>query len=218
MNIAGPLFKVFYDKIYDYLNINEKQENEENIPSEDEMIDINNMIKTELYEKETPDSIRLNPSLSFFEQYKAFFDEPTFIIDNIYLGSAFNAASLKILKNYKISYIINATQEISNYFPNDFVYRKYNLYDNNKNSIKKYLDKSFNDILSFNTENKGKILIHCYMGASRSASIVLYYLMKSKNWNFDFAFDFLKKKRIIVNPTFRFTKDLTSSFIINKVA
>jgi protein-tyrosine phosphatase len=55
------------------------------------------------------------------------------------------------------------------------------------------------------------------MGASRSASIVIYYLMKEmKNANgddytFDEAIKFLKEKRFTVNPTFRLTKDLTSS-------
>lgn len=57
------------------------------------------------------------------------------------------------------------------------------------------------------------------MGASRSASIVIYYLMKTQKnpdgscFTFDNAFQYLREKRCTVNPTFRLTKDLASSIM-----
>ncbi len=57
------------------------------------------------------------------------------------------------------------------------------------------------------------------MGRSRSASVVLYYLMRTQKnddgtpFSFDDALKFLQDKRPIVNPTFRFTKDLAKSMI-----
>ena len=94
---------------------------------------------------------------------------------------------------------------------------RYELYDNNKHSIKKYLEQSLNDIQHHQQNSQGNILIHCFMGASRSASIVTYYLMQTmkhdngRPFTFDDAVLFLRNKRIIVNPTFRLTKDLASS-------
>eukprot|EP00455_Lapot_gusevi_P057403 TRINITY_DN9770_c0_g1_i3.p1 TRINITY_DN9770_c0_g1~~TRINITY_DN9770_c0_g1_i3.p1 ORF type:complete len:129 (-),score=25.76 TRINITY_DN9770_c0_g1_i3:104-490(-) len=44
------------------------------------------------------------------------------------------------------------------------------------------------------------LLVHCMAGASRSASLVLYYLMKHQNMNFQQAFTFAKEKRPQVCP------------------
>ena len=80
-----------------------------------------------------------------------------------------------------------------------------------------------NTKLKYHQENtSGNILIHCFMGASRSASIVIYYLMQTQkkeddtHYTFDDAVSFLKDKRIVVNPTFRLTKDLAQSVMIKK--
>ena len=81
------------------------------------------------------------------------------------------------------------------------------------------LEKSFNDIQYHQQNTKGNILIHCFMGASRSASIVIYYLMRTqkhedgKPYTFDDAVSYLRNKRITVNPTFRLTKDLACSMV-----
>ena len=46
------------------------------------------------------------------------------------------------------------------------------------------------------------------MGASRSATILAYYLIKENGMNVKEAYDFLKNKRNLVNPTYKFYKDL----------
>ena len=58
------------------------------------------------------------------------------------------------------------------------------------------------------------ILVHCYMGASRSVTAVAYYLIKQKGYTVDRAIEFIKEKRPIINPSYRFTKDLAKSQII----
>lgn len=180
------------------------------------------VINIELYENESK-SNRIYPASGYYKEYSTFWSKPTHVVDNIYLGSAFNAARYDQLKDLNIKVIINATTEISNYFEdnNDFIYHRYKLYDNNKNSIKKYLEKSYHDIKNHQQNTSGNILIHCFMGASRSASIVLYYLMKTKknedgkSYSFDDSVKYLKSKRITVNPTFKLTKDLVSSIKVN---
>jgi protein-tyrosine phosphatase len=227
--------KVIYDKASDYLYQYVKSDDDEiiNGSSEDEedtIKDYDGTLKIELYEDEDKSS-RIYPAVGLYTEYSSFWSEPTHVIDNIYLGSAYNAASFKTLKNRNIKVIMNATTEISDYYPNDFTYLRYKLYDNNKHSIKKYLEKSYSDI-KYYQENVagnpsgdpcGNILIHCFMGASRSASIVIYYLMRSQKkedntyYTFDDAISFLKDKRIVVNPTFRLTKDLAQSMMVKPV-
>lgn len=146
---------------------------------------------------------------SKIEQIQTFFSEPTYIIDNIYLGSAFNASNYNSLKQNNIGLIINMTNEISNYYENDMIYKKYGLYDNNKEPIVQYLDKTFEDIIEFqqNYPNKN-ILIHCFMGASRSASILTYYIHKKYNLNINDSILFIKNKREIINLTTLFYNQL----------
>jgi protein-tyrosine phosphatase len=146
---------------------------------------------------------------SKIEQIQTFFSEPTYIIDNIYLGSAFNASNYNSLKQNNIGLIINMTNEISNYYTDEITYKKYGLYDNNNEPINQYLDKTFEDIIEFqkNYPNKN-ILIHCFMGASRSASILTYYIHKKFNIGIDESIIFIKNKREIINLTTLFYNQL----------
>jgi len=133
----------------------------------------------------------------------------THIIDNIYLGNACDASSYYTLKESKITNIINSTCEIPNYFDNEFEYFKINIYDINSNSFK---NKTFNNILDYiyRIQNDGdkKILIHCYMGSSRSAALVILYLIDKYNYTIDEALKFIKNKRDLVNVNTEFIKNL----------
>ena len=165
--------------------------------------------------EESPEITRFYSRISTYNQLISFFEPPTHIIDNIYLGNAYNAAYYYELKKNNIKMIINVTQEISQYYPDYFKYHQYELYDNNHDNIKEYLDDAYKNIKSFQENNDGNILIHCFMGASRSASVVLYYLTKenineetNELFTLDEALIFLKSKRPIVNPANKLLEDL----------
>jgi len=165
-----------------------------------------------IYEKNKTYKKRLFTQIPYLKQLEWFYSEPTHIIDNIYLGSAINASHYNTLKERNIELIINMTHEISNYFPKDFYYLNLPLYDNNQQSIKNYLIISYDKIIDFQINNREKnILIHCFMGASRSASILIYYLMKKYNYTLDDAIMFCKNKRELVNPTMLFYNELSES-------
>lgn len=69
-----------------------------------------------------------------------------------------------------------------------------------------YFEESFNFIE--NALEKGSVLVHCAAGMSRSATIVIAYLMKKNRWNVDEAFDFVKKRRKIISPNAGFMRQL----------
>lgn len=124
---------------------------------------------------------------------------PVHIIDNIFLSGAHGAANYSVLKNLDIKTIINVTKEIQNYYPDDFKYYKYEILDNDNAEIEEYIM----DIMKIIDSTNGNILIHCFLGKSRSASVVIYYLMSRHNMSLDEAVTFVKKKRDI-NPNKRF--------------
>lgn len=57
-------------------------------------------------------------------------------------------------------------------------------------------------------ENNGKVLVHCNAGVSRSASVVIGYLIMVCGFSFDDAFDLVKNKRNCIRPNDGFLKQL----------
>jgi len=55
----------------------------------------------------------------------------------------------------------------------------------------------------------GRVLVHCTLGASRSATIVIAFLMFSRKWTVETAFHFLKERRPVINPNKGFWKQLS---------
>lgn len=134
------------------------------------------------------------------------FKNPTFIDTNLYLGSAFNAASSAIINQFNIKYIINVTDNIPNYF--NITYVNVPIKDNNIDKIDDYLDYTYYKISKFQKKNDGNILVHCVFGASRSVTVIMYYLIKKYGLSIDNAFKFVKQKRKLIHPTVTLLKSI----------
>ena len=52
------------------------------------------------------------------------------------------------------------------------------------------------------------MLVHCVAGVSRSPTIVIAYLMRSRGISLREAYDVVRTRRSIVNPNFGFMKQL----------
>jgi hypothetical protein len=182
------------------------------------------------------------------------FLEPTHIIDNIYLGNAYNASNYATISKYNIAYIVNVSKEIKNYYEQenksiDFYddinnveiknvpihaismpfdtsisiygggsgnikYLRVPIYDDCTYHITDYIKEAieFIDNAYSTNRNDGNVLVHCYMGSSRSASIVLAYLIYKYNYSLSDALLFLKDKRNIVNINVNFIDDIKTYF------
>jgi protein-tyrosine phosphatase len=72
--------------------------------------------------------------------------------------------------------------------------------------------KHFNSTYNFIKEaknNGGKVLIHCKMGISRSASVTISFLMKENELDLETAMRKVKKARSIVSPNKSFIKQVS---------
>ena len=125
----------------------------------------------------------------------------------VYIGSSKAAYSLKTLKQYGITHIVNTTCEIDNAFPDDFSYLKLNLEDGNDHLIS-VLDIAYRYIISALKHPDSKIFVHCHMGISRSSSVVIYYIMKYFKLPYHRAYELVKKKRSKIQPNVYYEEQL----------
>ena len=127
------------------------------------------------------------------------------IIDNIYLGDFRTADNIDILKEHNITHIINCAFNLPNKFPEQITYKRLELRDETDQPIIEKLEEAY----QFIKENKDKnIFVHCVFGKSRSASVVIFYIMKEKKLNFNEAKNFVKNIRQIVEPNSGFENEL----------
>jgi protein phosphatase slingshot len=88
-----------------------------------------------------------------------------------------------------------------------FDYCNVRVYDDEKTDLLKHWDNTFKYISRAKMEGS-KVLVHCKMGISRSASVVIAYAMKAYNWDFDQAIKHVKEKRNCIKPNKSFVSQL----------
>ena len=135
--------------------------------------------------------------------------EPTLVMDRVYLGNAYNASNFSCLTENNVGLIINITFEIPNYFEKHFQYHAIRIDDVNGASILPYFDTVnalIDNFLRQNTEQN--VLIHCFMGSSRSASLAAVYYAFKNHCSVEEAIRYMKTKRDIVNINTSFIAEM----------
>ena len=127
------------------------------------------------------------------------------IIENLYLGGYGAAQNIQQLKEKGVKKVLSVMElsEGPTYNPDEFKQLKFDISDIETQNI----IQIFGECLKF-IKGDDKILVHCMVGASRSATIVIAYLMWTKKLKFDEAFDFVRSKRQIVCPNDGFQSQL----------
>ena len=132
---------------------------------------------------------------------------PIEIIPHLYLGSIGSASNLKQLQNCKITHIVCCARGIKNFFPDKFKYLNLDILDSEQADIKQYFEESYK-FIDEGIKNNGNVLIHCHAGISRSSTILIAYIMKSKKLKLDKVLEKLRTKREKVNPNSGFIEQL----------
>jgi len=123
----------------------------------------------------------------------------------LYLGSARDAKDKQQLLNLNIQCVLNCAKEWKNYHTDVFTYYSANFLDTEDQNMSVQFGPCFTFIAK--KENK-KILVHCIVGKSRSAALVIAYLMKSQGMTLREAYDHVKCKRNIIQPNEGFMEQL----------
>ena len=153
-----------------------------------------NRIKMNLKEELSMDNIEIKKEEDFNE----------IITDFLYISGYKTASTPCDLQNLKITNIINCSGDLcENLCFSGIDYLTLNIRDNVSENIECLFFKCINYINEAK-EKKGKVLIHCYKGVSRSVSVLISYLIYLNKWTYDEAFDFVQSKRAIANPNIGF--------------
>ena len=130
------------------------------------------------------------------------------IIPNLWLGNRNAPKETDNLIKNNIKLIINCSKDIIYPIdPNIHVIRL-SIHDMNSAESNDILANKINYltyIINVYLNNNIGVLVHCYAGVQRSATVVLCYLLKYKNMSLDMAKAIMKEKRSIVffpYPTF----------------
>eukprot|EP01084_Bolivina_argentea_P111470 198855_1 len=109
---------------------------------------------------------------------------PSLILgDWLYLGNRSHALSQEVLTTLKITHILNITALVPNAWPDRFQYARIKVLDESSVKLYDYFEAAvcFIDLcnpLNYDiNKEKRKILVHCAMGISRSATITISYLI-----------------------------------------
>ncbi|XP_046754104.1 dual specificity protein phosphatase 19 [Diprion similis] len=122
----------------------------------------------------------------------------------LYFGSQDPAVNIDILQTHGIRHIISIGIKLEIVFE-DIQYNFIDLMDIPEAKISEALKAC----LGIMRESQGQgIFIHCNAGVSRSASVVIGYLMIKKNLSYDQAYQEVKSIRECIKPNDGFVKQL----------
>lgn len=135
--------------------------------------------------------------------------------NGLFIGSRLHAHNEESLMLLGITHIVNATNNIANLRNNSkLTYLRCSLCDENTQSLRLAMDESFLFIKEallqhVDKEPCNRVLVHCSAGVSRSASLVISYLLRSGLCcSYDEAFNTLKNTRSNIRPNPGFEQQL----------
>jgi dual specificity phosphatase 12 len=128
------------------------------------------------------------------------------ILKNLYLGSSkCLKEDLKIIKEYKIKKLIKVVP--IDYKNDNVEIIAIEIKDLDNVEIDRYFNQTYNEI-EMSLKEGQNVLVMCAEGRSRSATIIIAYLMRKLKLSYEDAFNEVKKKRSIIDPNDGFRKRL----------
>lgn len=141
---------------------------------------------------------------------------PARVDGHIYVGSRAHAKNRGLLREFKISHVLNMTPPrsidteagVPNFFEKErtITYCRCSIFDSTTENIMQHMHTGTEFVE--NAKYHGNVLVHCNKGVSRSVSVVLGYLMKFKGMRLCDALAKVRKVREQAQPNEAFMKQL----------
>ncbi|VDL76885.1 unnamed protein product [Nippostrongylus brasiliensis] len=128
------------------------------------------------------------------------------ITDHLFLSGAGCLKPEKI-RQKRIVFVVNATTEEPNTYIQGVEYMKIRIDDHPYARIQDYFDQVADKIKAVK-DRGGKTLVHCMAGVSRSASLVMIYLVKHERMTLRQAYHYVRSARPVIRPNVGFWKQM----------
>uniref|UniRef100_A0A8C1ZIG9 Dual specificity phosphatase 19b n=1 Tax=Cyprinus carpio TaxID=7962 RepID=A0A8C1ZIG9_CYPCA len=106
-----------------------------------------------------------------------------------------------------VTHVLNVAYGVENVFPDLFTYKTVTVLDLPETDITSYFPECF-QFINEASQQGGVVLVHCNAGVSRSASVVIGFLMSQEKMSFDEAFSAVKTARPYIQPNPGFMSQL----------
>eukprot|EP00128_Syssomonas_multiformis_P017256 Colp12_sorted_trinity150504_noHs@7944 len=140
--------------------------------------------------------------------------DPAEVVPGLFIGSAKPAQDKEWLTDAGITHIVNVTELKEDgaplfpcRYPNNFTYKHICVRDDVDVALSNHFHAASEFILDAHRKN-GRVLVHCKGGVSRSATIVIAFLMKQHRLSFRDALWHLKRRKSNVGPNIAFMAQL----------
>lgn len=138
-------------------------------------------------------------------------EKPSSITNSLFIGGALAARSVYTLQHFGITHILclcsNEIGQSDSQYPDLFEYKNFSISDNEDSNISGIFEEAC-DFIDHVEQIGGKVLVHCFEGKSRSATVVLAYLMLRKKLTLLEAWNALKRVHRRAQPNDGFAKIL----------
>ena len=144
------------------------------------------------------------------------FYPPDLIAENVYLGGVESTLNLKWLQYHNIQAIVQL-EDLGAARWSDMIYLNIEIADDPNEDILQYLDKTTEFIHHHRNAGHG-VLIHCFMGVSRSATVAIAWFghLFDFDFSYEWVFDEIKSCRSCINPNEGFIRQLQEYFEKNQ--
>ena len=129
------------------------------------------------------------------------------VIEGLFVGDIHAAANLFLLKQFGITHVLQALSGLNPCFPNDFEYKVLPVVDQPWENMSRHFSGCIKFIQGA-IDKGGAVLVHCYAGVSRSATLAIAYLISQKHMPFSNAFKLVKLRRPQAQPNPGFYRQL----------
>ncbi|KAM7257980.1 hypothetical protein ACFE04_013721 [Oxalis oulophora] len=132
---------------------------------------------------------------------------PCQIEPGLFLGSVGAANNKDELKGLNITHILTVANSLAPIYPNDFVYKIVGVADRAETNLRQHFEDSF-EFIDSSKRQGGGTLVHCFVGRSRSVTIVVAYLMKKHGMSLSQALEHVRTRRPQASPNTGFITQL----------
>ncbi|CAD8102813.1 unnamed protein product [Paramecium primaurelia] len=148
--------------------------------------------------------------VDFMEKYKVVCAnvilENNLINGTLYLGDFYAALDKKWQQKHQLVAVLTVAKDLNIEPAQGIVHKVIDAIDDPSYDLSQHFQECY-EFMSIQLK-RGPILVHCAAGVSRSAAIVIYFIMRSFKWSYVKSFQHVKAKRSVICPNEGFIRQL----------